>query len=248
MKLFRLILFASALLGLVSVARADTVLGTPVTAVGSTTHAVPNCPTLEGSVCYNTATGLTTFFIPLSSANSGVYGVTSVGGGNTAGTFSDVGSGTSNALTMNIMFSPVSLPVSSASLTFAFTDLDLSGWNDPTGFLESVQFFSATNVALTGVINSKTSSGGGTLAYTLTGDSTSQTIYFPDVSSIVVQNPFYVQLKFSSSYNTTGENTPEDVIATLNYTKAVPEPGSLLLISLGIIGAGGLRNRFRRPR
>ena len=111
-----------------------------------------------------------------------------------------------------------------------------------------MQFFSATNVALTGVINSKTSSGGGTLAYTLTGDSTSQTIYFPDVSSIVVQNPFYVQLKFSSSYNTTGENTPEDVIATLNYTKAVPEPGSLLLISLGIIGAGGLRNRFRRPR
>lgn len=36
--------------------------------------------------------------------------------------------------------------------------------------------------------------------------------------------------------------TLEDLIATLNYTRAVPEPGSLLLMTLGLIGAD-LRSR-----
>ncbi len=127
--------------------------------------------------------------------------MTDVGSGKTAGTFSDTGDGTSDALKMYLMFNPVTLPVSSANLTFAFTDLDLKYWNDPTGFLESVQFFSSDGTALTGAINSKNSSGGGTLSYTITGNSTYQTIYFPDVTSIL-QNPFYVELDFSSKYYT----------------------------------------------
>jgi hypothetical protein len=237
----RLALVAVGLMCIAILANADTVLGVPVTGIGTTTQAVSTCPTLEGQVCYNSATGQTTFYIPLSSANSGTFGVTSHSGG-TAGTFADTGMGTSNALTMYLMFNPVTLPVNSATLNFTFTDLDLQGVNDPTGFFENVQFFSNTGTALTPLIYTNGQSGGGALAYTVTGNSNTQTIFFSNVTSIL-QNPFYVQLNFGSSFYTTGLNTPEDLIATLQTTQATPEPSTMLLLGAGLLGSIKL---FRR--
>lgn len=207
-------------------------------------QAVPNCPSLEGQVCYNPAIGNIGFFIPLSTATSGVYGTTVLPSGATAGTRPDSGYGSSNALTMFLRFSPVALPVQSASLTFTFVDLDLNGVNDPSLFFETVRFFDQNGVALTPLITTNGQTGSIPLAFLVSGNSTTQTIFFPDVSSIV-QNPFYVQLNFGSQWNQKGTNTVENLTATL-ATTPVPEPGTILLLGTGLLGMAGLRRRRQK--
>jgi len=95
MRILRFLLVGSMILASSHVARATpiTSFGQPVVNITSATPAVPDCPTLEGQSCFNTTTGEITFFIPLSLAYSGTFGVTPVSGG-TAGTIPDTGSGT----------------------------------------------------------------------------------------------------------------------------------------------------------
>lgn len=234
-----------------------TSFGAPVIGVGSSTGAVPNCPSLEGQVCYDAATGSIGFFIPLTTAHAGTYGVTNVGQGNTAGTFSDVGGGTENhnALTMFLRFSPVAIPAQTASLRFDFIDLDLRGVNDPTAFFESVRFYQDDGQPLTPLIRmvNQTPPAGSPYTFTVSGDSTHQSIYFPNVASLV-DDPFYLQLRFRTSYNSTGQNTPESMIATLTSEGVpppppppvrVPEPRTLTLVGAGLVTLGAF---VRRPK
>jgi len=252
MRILRFLLVGSMILAYSHVARATpiTSFGQPVVDIGSATSAVPDCPTLEGQSCFNTTTGKITFFIPLSSAYSGIFGVTPVSGG-TAGTISDAGSGTglnteSSALTMFLRFSPLASPAASASLTFNFLDLDLGGINDPSGFFESVRFFNVLGDAMSPFITTNGQSSEGSLfPFIVSGNSTYQTITFPDITSII-QDPFFAELRFNSQFNSTGTNTPEYLTATLTTSTPVPEPGTLLLLGLGfagVAGAGRLRQK-----
>lgn len=251
MRPFRFAFLALLLLSVAFSANADT-WGVPVTASGSTTQAVPTCPGMEGVSCFNSATGAITFYIPLERAQGGTFGVTPHAGG-TAGTYSDVGNGATNTLTMFMMFSPVGLPVTNATLTFSFVDLDLSGWNDPNGFFESIRFYDANGNALTPLITSS-STAPGALTFIITGNGTAQTIFFPNVTSILT-DPFWVQINFGSAYNQNGRNTPETIIGSLHTTpyvppppppNPVPEPATMGLMASGLAAiAVKLRRRSR---
>jgi len=136
-------LYSLVSVGLLAVATAMT---QPVYAASVTGVAVDNVNS-STKVGIANAQGVIDYFIPLSSANSGVYGVTPVAGG-IAGTFSDSGAGygyndpNNDALQMYLRYDlgQLDIPASTATLSFRFDDLDLSPFNDPYKFFEDIQF------------------------------------------------------------------------------------------------------------
>lgn len=178
--------------------------------------------------------------------------VTTTPGGLKAGTFADTNTApfnNSNSLTMYLRFSPIApVPLAGATLSFSFVDLDLIGGSDRTGFTETLKVYGAGGSALAPTITMLGQSGLTPFAFNVSGNSTSQTITFSDVRSLVLGDPFYVKLVFGANMTADGkwQNTLEAMTATLTTT-VTPEPSSLLLFGSGLAAFVAWRFGRRKP-
>jgi hypothetical protein len=194
------------------------------------------------------------YYIPLSPGTSGTYGVN-------AGTTVDTGSGNSY-LYMYLMFAPVTVPAGDATLSFEFSDLDLNYINDPSGFLETMQLYSDAGGALSPKFTSSSGSGSNGVFSTALGDvnwTTSRTagsegknwpfnatFTGPGLDALV-DDPFWLMLKFTVPSTFYGTNTPEYLRASLDVTaEPIPEPGTLLLLGTALVAARTARAARRR--
>jgi hypothetical protein len=163
------------------------------------------------------------YFIPLTSSGTCTYGLN-------CGTSSDTGYG-GTVMSMNLMFTPV-VTNAAATLSVNFEDLDLIGANDPWWFLEEVQVYDGGGNSLTSLITN--------IADPLvTGDAITQQLLSVDLG-VLTDTTYFASLKFSADSMYYGRNTPEYLIATIDQV-TVPEPATVLLLGLGLLGMGAVR-------
>lgn len=196
--------------------------GTPVDGLNSSTQVgIQN----QESTTFGFDANVIDFYIPLSSGASGTYGVGGVGES------SDTGS-TGGTLTMYMEFTPVSAGPNKV-LTY-FDDLDVIGDNDPSGFLESVEFFDQGGTSLANVNNITDAE--------ITSFASGQqllTVLVPNVTT----NPFYAQYVFTSYPTFYGRNTVEKMTAVIS---PVPIPAAFPLLASALLGLLMLARRRQR--
>lgn len=220
MKTLAKILFALSAIGTLCVASSASAM--PVTGVAVDDFTTPSA---VGSTEYRSALGgdAIKYYIPLTNSGTCTFGVD-------CGTSYDKGYG-GTVMSMNLMFTPVVTNVA-ATLSVNFEDLDLIDANDPWWFLEDVQVFDGGGNPLTNLITD--------IADPLvTGDAVTQQLLSVDLG-VLTDTTYFATLKFSADSKYYAKNTPEYLIATIDQV-TVPEPTTLLLLALGLLGIGGFR-------
>lgn len=186
----------------------------------------PNDNSLVGETEFRTALGgeAVRYFIPLNGADTdGVYGVDDSGD---YGLTSDAGSG-GPTLSMYMLFDGVTAG-STYALDILFEDLDLAGANDPTGFFETLEVFSADGLtSLSGLITNISNAQ-------VSGDAGTQQLLSLFLGTIAADS-FVIRLDFTANFTSHGRNTPEFLIAEISE---VPIPAALPLFLAGIAGFG----------
>jgi hypothetical protein len=205
-------------------------IGVAVSGIGSTTQvgSTENRPLLGGQAIK--------YFITLGNDN-GTYGVGSNCSGSGFGTCADQGDG-GGTLKMYLRFDPVSTS-SPSTLTIKFEDLDLSGANDPTGFLESINVLTSNFTSLTG--GWITSIGGLITNFGPNLTDTQQILNLP--LGILPDDEFYLLLKFRSDSDFYGKNTVEYLRAEITAVPLGPIPLPLTLALL-LGGLWAWKRRF----
>jgi len=206
------------------------------------------------------------YFIPLNDSNyGGTYGETGgfncAGGGTAkAGTCSDYGNGDfdrwndASGLKMNIWYDTNGGQFSSASLSFAFDDLDLIGDNDPAGFFESVSlsYWSWTGSAFS------LSSGSAIKSAAIPAAAGVPSVVLPNlimwglgVTDLAALNyssqekgGFWIQLGFGAKADWKGNNTAEYLASALNVSP-VPLPSAVWLFGTALLGFIGISRRTK---
>ncbi|WDI31631.1 VPLPA-CTERM sorting domain-containing protein [Hyphococcus flavus] len=162
------------------------------------------------------------YFIPLEN-DSGVYGVDE---GGDFGLSADSGDG-GGTLSMYILFDNLNAG-SEYVLDVMFEDLDLAGANDPNGFFESLQIFSADGAtSLTGLILDISNP-------LMSGDAATQQLLSIALGAVLTDS-LVLRFDFIADASSRGTNTAEFLVAEV---QEVPLPAALPLFIAGLAGLG----------